>query len=201
MNTYFIIYCAVLVLLGAAYCFFGYRLLRILMSAAGFVLGFSLGMTYIDAPALTAVLVSVLIGLAAAALLYFVYNIGVFAAGACFGAAVAKAAISAFALPSTGLAAIVIVAVLGLLGGILALVVKRIFLVICTSFLGAGLTVNGVVLFVTGHSAGVDVGSVRKIALSLRDVSFTEDYVYLIAALALGLMGALVQLFKTAKKK
>ena len=200
VETYNVIYCGVCVLLGAAFCFFGYKLLRLLMAAAGFVAGFSLGMMYIETTSET-LLICILVGLAGAALMYFVYSIGVFAAGAGMGASIAKIVLPMLAIPQGGGFAIVLTIVLGLLGGILALVIKRTIIIISTAFVGAEVTVNGVVMIATGSAASLDISSAEKMLDGLKSISITDKDVYFVAAIALAVVGILVQYFKTAAKK
>ena len=202
VETYNVIYCGVCVLLGAAFCFFGYKLLRLLMAAAGFVAGFSLGKMYIETTSeTTTLLICILVGLAGAALMYFVYSIGVFAAGAGMGASIAKIVLPMLAIPQGGGFAIVLTIVLGLLGGILALVIKRTIIIISTAFVGAEVTVNGVVMIATGSAASLDISSAEKMLDGLKSISITDKDVYFVAAIALAVVGILVQYFKTAAKK
>ena len=109
------------------------------------------------------------------------------------GASIAKIVLPMLAIPQGGGFAIVLTIVLGLLGGILALVIKRTIIIISTAFVGAEVTVNGVVMIATG--------SAEKMLDGLKSISITDKDVYFVAAIALAVVGILVQYFKTAAKK
>lgn len=199
VETYGTIYCGICVLLGAAFCFFGYRLLRILIAVAGFVAGFSLGMMYIETSSeMTTLLICVIVGLAGAALLYFVYNIGIFAIGAGLGASVARLILPLFSIPEASTFALVLIIVLGLLGGILSLLLKRVIMIIGTSFVGSEMTINGIIMFATGSAFKVDISNANKMLETLKNFSIADKDVYIVAAIALAVVGILVQYFKTA---
>ena len=105
------------------------------------------------------------------------------------------------AIPQGGGFAIVLTIVLGLLGGILALVIKRTIIIISTAFVGAEVTVNGAVMIATGSAASLDISSAEKMLDGLKSISITDKDVYFVAAIALAVVGILVQYFKTAAKK
>jgi hypothetical protein len=131
------------VALGVVYCAFGYRFFKVALFATGFM-GFSIGATYLsyllspEGNALAAVL-GILGGLAGGFLFFFVYLIGVFALGASFGGLIGVALTSVAGRDLQPL----LIAVLGVVGGTLALLIQRHVVILATSFCGGGSAVSG----------------------------------------------------------
>jgi MFS family permease len=125
------------VVLGLVNCFFGYRLFRFMLGVFGFLLGavagFFIASSVTDGQVLWLVLGAIVGGLAGAALLSFLYVVGVFLAGAWAGAWLAGLAgtLTGLELPTWA----VIIAAVAV--GIVALILQRVLLILVTAFGGA----------------------------------------------------------------
>ena len=141
----------IVIALGLVACFFGYRLLRIVLAILGFILGALLGFVVAtslgagDTVALVAALVGGLIG---AALLAFVYKLGVFLVGAVAGA-VLGGIIGASLGGSLQIAAVVVAAVLV---GIVAVLFQRVVIILATAFTGSWVVVQAGTALISGRT-------------------------------------------------
>lgn len=145
------------VVLGLVVALFGYDLLRAALALAGFLLG-----------AIAAGTVAALAGAGDPAVLGFavgggmlgalifggLYLAGVFALGAMGGALVAGAAASSL----SGLAHGAAVVATGLVGGLLAVRLRRPVLAVCSALVGAAAMVAGALHLVLGAQEARDVG-------------------------------------------
>ena len=126
-------------IIGALLLFFGYRWFRILLAAAGFVLGLLLGLALVSKPALLAWLAGLVLGLVGAALMGFFYLLGVFV----------LAALATFLIAGTVVgmlfpaAAPVVVLAVSLIGGILGVVLQRYLISGITAAYGASQVILG----------------------------------------------------------
>jgi hypothetical protein len=143
---------AALVLLigGVVACFFGYRLFRIVLAIAGFIVG-SLAASSVfgvsdTGPMLVAALVGGLIG---AAILIAAYFVGVALVGAGLGAAAANLAFAATDQDPHFLV-LVLFTILGAAG---AMYLQRYFIIVGTAFGGAWTLIVGVMALVGNRTA------------------------------------------------
>lgn len=136
------ILCLVLVFFGAGLCFFGYRIFRVCLAAAGLLLGLWAGTLLAEELALVDLartLIVAGIALLGAVLAAAVYHVGVFITG---GAALGGAAL----LVSTRLGHPLGVPILGGIiaaGGILAVAAHRRLVIYATSLVGALVVLGG----------------------------------------------------------
>jgi hypothetical protein len=134
---------------GVVACFFGYRLFRIVLSFAGFVLGGLMASSLVG-PGDTAWLIGAWVvgGLIGMGLLYAGYYVGVALVGAGLGALLAHLAFQASGEPPPFL----IVLVAAIVGAIGSMFLQKYFIVIGTSFGGAWTLILGVMALL-GDSA------------------------------------------------
>jgi hypothetical protein len=170
------------VLIGILFCFFGYRLFKIVLGIAGFIWGALLvasvvfGLTH---STLAAVLAGLAGGIVFALLAVFLYYVGVFILGTFFGAA-----IGIFVLAIVGVMTPVwVILILAVLGGVLAVIFQRFMIILSTAFVGAWAVVFGVFHLIP----------------KTEGVAYT--YIALVAWIVLGVIGMLVQYRVTARKK
>lgn len=118
---------AISVVVGLAALLYGYRLFKLFVFLAGFAIGMSVGQLFTNTP------VAILIGLVVGALCYVLWFIGVFLLGAAVGVIVAF---------SIGLRDSVAVAVVAVACGCLAVAIRKLMIIIYTSYFGAGLLIG-----------------------------------------------------------
>jgi hypothetical protein len=189
---------AILILIGGIVaCFFGYRLFRIVLALAGFILGgfaassiFGVGDT---GPMIIAFLVGGLIG---AAILFAAYFVGVALIGAGLGALVANLAFAA------GEAAphFLVVIFMSIAGAAAAMYLQRYFIIVGTGFGGAWTIIVGAMALMGDAAAQAAAASNNVWVLFPLDPAPGQQWVPW-AWLALGAIGTGVQLGITGGEK
>src|SRR3989440_11753263 len=103
------------VLLGAVFCFVGYRFFRILIAIWGFFAGFNLGAAGMAAlfgggflGTVTGWVLGIVVGLVIAALAYFFYYFAVVVLGASVGYSIGSGLMGAFGLNNPGFLSVVV---------------------------------------------------------------------------------------------
>lgn len=133
---------AVLIGVGLAVCFFGWRLFQLYLGFIGFAVGLGLGIALTaDAEPFAQLVVGVGIGLVFALIAYGLFVIGFVMAGALLGAAVALALLSA--LNAQASATVVLLVIGAVLGGGLAFLLTDFIIALSTAFTGAGQVIVG----------------------------------------------------------
>lgn len=179
--------------LGILVCFFGYRLMRFTLVIGALTLGAYLGFfiaTKAGAGFWVVALAAIIMGIIAAVLAGFLFKAAVFLLGAVSGALV-----SAVFSSWTGWQHLLILALSGLLGGLLALFIQRPALSFLTAFLGAWWMVAGTYNL---------IGSLLEGARHITRLRLGEGValpLLALAWLALGVLGFFGQMFKTGKKR
>ncbi len=202
------------ILVGVLMCFFGYRLFKLALVVAGFVLGAVVAtyvawrlttqpelvqktLTYPDiisalAQAYNRIVLMVWAlagGIAGAVVSVLMHKVGVFILGVCLGGMLANATM-AQAPAETYL---IVLAVLGLVGGIVALILRRAVVVLSTAL-------NGAIAIVFGGYALVKNYSPREAIDALR--LFNTDLLVLIGcAFVLAIVGGYVQFSSAPRPK
>ena len=182
------------IVLGAAFCFAGYRLFLFLMPLWGFVAGFVAGATGVAAlfgdgflATVTGWVVGIVIGLVCAALAYFFYWAAVVLLGASVGYALGAGVIAGLGWWGwvAFLVGLVVAAAVAI--AIIVLGVPQLLVVVLTALGGASALLGGVLLwFGRVQVADFDQGAVAAIIRS----SWLWLLVYLIIA-ALGVVAQL----------
>ncbi len=129
---------ALVMLVGAAFCFVGYRFFRILIAIWGFFAGFNLGaaaMTalFSNSPFLqttTGIVLGLVIGVVFAALAYFFYYFAVVLLGASAGYALGSGLMEAIGLNNPGFIAVIVGVVLAVVFAFLTVVFTLLLILI-----------------------------------------------------------------------
>jgi len=194
----------VFLLVGIAYCFFGYRIVKIILAILGFVTGGAAGgalgaivggagMGSQEAAVLFAVVGVLLGGIIGAVLFVLLYFVGIFLLGFGLGAMLTAAV---FAAAGTNPDQVVgIVAIVGIAGGVLALFLQRIIIILSTATSGAAMIVMAVLLLF-GAKLDVHPHQGQTLASVLGPLSAVIPFV---CWLALSAAGVVVQFLVTGK--
>ena len=188
---------AVILLLGGLLaCFAGYRIFRIVLGIYGFILGVLLATSIVGTEsAMWTVVASVVGGLTGALILIAAYFVGVALIGAGLGAMAANLIWAAIG----GEPHVLAVVVLAIIGALAALALQRYVIIIATAFGGAQTVVVGAAALMGDRGAAEAAARTVYSVYPLNPVPGSAmDQA---AALGLGLVGILVQLFVTAKGK
>jgi hypothetical protein len=143
---------AVLLLVGLAACFAGYRFFRIVLTVYGFVLGALFASTIVHPTGTVALLVALGVGgLVGAAIFWFGYFVGVALAGGALGAVAFHAGWVAWrgsepSLLVVAFAAVVVAAV--------AVTLQRHVVILATAFVGAETAIAGLMSFMARRADG-----------------------------------------------
>jgi len=173
------------ILLGALQCFSGYRIFKAILGFMGFLLGGAvagaIGFAISEEP-LVALIAGIIGGVIGAALLVALYFVGVFCVGAFLGvvlATVVSAAGQSEPQP-------VVLAIAGLVGGVIALALQKVMIVLATAFGGAWNVAFGIAYFATD---AIDPKNIEQFFRS----GGTLLYMVLLGWLLLGIVGVVVQ--------
>ena len=124
----------VLLVGGVISCFFGYRLFRIVLAIAGFIIGAFAASSIWGPSDTTSMVVSALVGgIAGAAVMFLAYFLGVALVGAGLGATVANLAFAA----GDRAPSVWVVILLSVVGAACAMYLQRYFIIVGTAFGGA----------------------------------------------------------------
>jgi len=210
---------AAAILVGLAWCFAGYRLLRLALFFAGFILFYFITfetLTAIDAvrAALQPWIIMAIaagVGLLGGILVVFVFKVGVFIMGFIFGAAIAIYVVSFTTLSrliisnvdaSWGIWVFAAAVVgLGILVGILAVVFVRFVMVIVTACNGAFVVMSSIDALIPGWNVMGIIGSIFHKDIKVSEIDFKDFRFYVIfgGLLILALAGIFVQFRFTAR--
>ena len=188
---------AVILLLGGLLaCFAGYRIFRIVLGIYGYILGVLLATSIVGTEsAMWTVVASIVGGLIGALILIAAYFVGVALIGAGLGAMAANLIWAAIG----GEPHVLAVVVLAIIGALAALALQRYVIIIATAFGGAQTVVVGAAALMGDRGAAEAAARTVYSVYPLNPVPGSAmDQA---AALGLGLVGILVQLFVTAKGK
>ncbi len=129
------------ILYGLIACFFGWRVFRFTLTVAGVLIGGALGYSAGAGSLVFAIIGAVIGGL----LLYALFRIGIFVAGALLGAVLGIALGLLIGLEQGGL--MLLAVIIGVVaGGLIALVLQKLVVVASTAFSGAASLVGGLAL-------------------------------------------------------
>jgi hypothetical protein len=186
----------VLLLGGLLSCFAGYRVFRVVLGIYGFILGALLASTFPGVDQTWAMLIAALVGgVIGALILIAAYFVGVALIGAGVGAFAANAIWASFGR-EPHIAAVILLSVGGALG---ALALQRYVIIVATAFGGAQTAVVGAAALAGDRwAAAAAARSVYGVYPLDPIPSSRWD---LIAAIVLGIVGLVVQLWITAKGK
>jgi hypothetical protein len=186
-----------LIALGLITCFAGYRLFRVLLAVYGFALGAGLGAvmasSFADGQLLLTLAGAVLGGLAGAVLMVVLYFVGVFGVGTVAGALLVNLLAGAVGVDVP----ILVLFVAGPIGGLLAMLVQRVAIVLATALAGAWAVVGSGAALVGGPSVPLTTLYGRPGIWHSADLPYLGS---LLLWLALAAAGTTVQLLTTANR-
>ena len=189
-----LITCALFLILGISYTFWGYRSLRKLLTVGAALICFA-GVFYLtmDMGLVPSLILSVVAAVLAAIVSHFFFLFALFFLGAGFGAMLGYTITSL--IPFGGqIFKIIIMVLLAAAFGVLALKTRRVYLSFITSYLGAAGVCSSAAFIICAIAVDF-VGRAQTIAL------FKVYSVVVIAAtVILGLIGFIVQLAVTAPR-
>lgn len=187
-----------LVLGGTLACFAGYRLLRTVLGIYGFIIGAMLASSMVDVSnALAMILAAVIGGFAGAVILVFAYFVGVALVGAGLGALIAHVVWTQAAGTDPPALAVIIASILGAVG---TMILQRYVIIVATAFGGAWtIIVGGLTIASAQGVEGLPALGEPWILYPFTPAS-GERWVP-VAWIALGLIGAIVQLATANRKK
>lgn len=185
---------AILLLGGLLACFAGYRIFRVVLGIYGFILGALLATSVVGTEqAMWTILAAIGGGLAGALILIAAYFVGVALIGAGLGAMTANLIWAGVG----GEPHVAVVIVLAIAGALAALALQRYVIIVATAFGGAQTVVVGAAALMGNRQAADAAARAVYSVYPLNPMPGTP--VDLVAALVLGVLGVLVQLFVTAK--
>jgi Domain of unknown function (DUF4203) len=189
---------ALILLVGAAFCFAGYRFFRILIAIWGFFAGFNLGAAGMTAlfgqnflGTTTGWVVGLVVGLVIAVLAYFFYYVAVVLLGASVGYSLGSGLIAAFGLNNPGFLSVTVGIVLAVVFAflILALNLPKLLIMVMTA-LGGAVAILGGLLILTGQIPSTGSTALQYgVAVALVRAS----WFWSIVAIALAVVGFLAQ--------
>jgi|SRR5262245_15695362 len=182
---------------GFVSCFFGYRLFRIVLTVAGFILGAAMASSIFGVsdtgPMVAAAIIGGLLG---AALLYAAYFVGVALVGAGLGALIANLLFAAGDREPR----VWIVVLLAVAGAVASIYLQRYFIIVGTAFGGAWTLIVGA-LALTGDRAAMAAAASGDVwVVYPLDPAPGRQWVR-IAWFALALIGVAVQMSITGGEK
>ena len=180
---------------GIVSCFFGYRLLRVLLAAYGFIGGVLLAVQFGgELEPWSSVALTIGAGAAGAVLAIVAYLAGV----ALLGAASGALALNAFRTAEAGEPGLWLLLGVSLAGALAALVVRRYVIVVGTSFIGSwAALVGGMALAGNSAAAAATRGDVRQMyPLAPVDMQLEFAVAWFVLAAA-----ALVVQFRSGRKR
>jgi hypothetical protein len=184
----------VLVFGGLLSCFAGYRIFRVVLGIYGFILGALLTSSFMGTDQTLWMIVSAIVGgFIGAAILILAYFVGVALIGAGIGALAANAIWAAFGR-EPGVFAVILLAIVGALG---ALALQRYVIIISTAFGGAWTAIVGG-LALAGDRVARHAAARDDVWLAYPLNPAPGQRWVIVVWLAMGLVGALVQLGITA---
>ena len=186
-----------LLLGGAVSCLAGYRLFKLVLAIYGFILGAGLASSAMGASNTAGMVVAALVGgVIGALILVFAYFIGIALVGAGLGALVAHVGWGYVRIGDPPAIAIIVLALLGAIG---AMVLQRYVIIVATAFGGAWTMILGG-LAVAGDRVSARAAHSQSVWILYPTTASAASWVPL-AWIALGLVGAAVQLGLTGRKK
>ncbi|MBA3640825.1 MAG: DUF4203 domain-containing protein [Acidobacteria bacterium] len=187
---------AILLVGGLLACFAGYRIFRVVLGIYGFILGALLATSIVGTEhTMWTILAVIGGGLAGALVLIGAYFIGVALIGAGLGAMLANVIWASIG----GEPHVLVVIALSIAGALAALALQRYVIIIATAFGGAQTVVVGAAALMGNRAAAEAAARTVYSVYPLNPLPATS--MDAVAALVLGIVGALVQLFVTAKGK
>jgi len=186
---------ALVLLVGALFCFAGYRFFRILITIWGFFAGFNLGAAAMTAlfnnaflQTTTGIVLGIVIGLVFAALAYFFYYFAVVLLGATAGYDLGSGFIGAIGLNNPGFIAVIVGVALAVVFALVILLfnLPKLLIMVFTAFGGAVAMLAGLLIL---------LGQVKTAYLQYGDAValVRASWFWTIVAIVIAVVGFLAQ--------
>ena len=197
---------ALLIALGGALaCFAGYRLFRVVLALYGFIFGALIASSMMGITnTVGMVIAAILGGLAGAVILVFAYYLGIALVGAGLGALVTHLAWNAVS-PASDPPAVAVILV-AIVGAVAAMLLQRYVIIVGTAFGGAWTLIVGGLAVMGDRAAVRAAAAVGNVSADAAWILYPlspapgEHWVP-VAWLALGVVGTVVQLMLTGRKR
>ncbi len=171
---------------GLVDCFFGYRIFRLVLSIIGFIIGASIGLALTaESAQLTQILVALVGGLIGAVLMNALYFLGVVIAGALLGALAVNLLLAALGVEPNA----VFLVIGAVIGGVVALVLNKLTIILSTAFSGAAGIIYGLSLLIPSLGGFDPMGALSRINAERGEPSL----ILVVAWIILGVAGVGVQ--------
>lgn len=201
------VYLIVQVVLAILYCFWGYRFMRTLIGVYGFLIGSLLCLVIslaCGASITLAIILSIVAGLVIGGIAFSLYSVGIFFVGAFWGLSLSSFVLSFASVSSDSVLGIIITVLTALVLGILALKLRRPFLIVSTSFSGGSnlAMYGGFFLLNFSNLSGLGEHELSHfVQATLPNFIAANQTGLAIASLIFGVLGILIQFLATAKNK
>lgn len=184
-----------ILLIGAAFCFAGYRFFRILIAIWGFFAGFNLGASAMVAlfgqtflGTATGWVLGIVVGLVIAVMAYFLYYVAIVLLGASVGYAFGSGLIGAIGLNNPGFVSVIVGAALAVILAIVILVLNlpKLLIMVFTAIGGAATIVTGFLLL---------FGQIHTVALQygFAAAAIRASWIWSLVVIVLAVVGFLAQ--------
>ncbi len=181
-----------IVIVGLVVCFGGYGFWRIALIIGGFVLGYSLGASWISADQwLLQITVGIVVAIIGGIVAYFLWSLGMVMAGLILGAALGASLMLALNATPDGLIVTIGAIAGGLIGAVLVYFVKDLAVIVILAFAGAAAVSLGVTTalpFLLNAANPAETATFLQNALGI-----SLQLLNLIIIIGLGLLGTVVQ--------
>jgi hypothetical protein len=187
------LFLGIAILIGALECFFGYKIFKTILGLIGFLIGAALGAGIAYAQSgdkIFTLLAGIVGGLIGAGLLVALYFVGVFLIGALLGGILVE---MLYRLSNHDPVLVVIITV-AIIVGVIAVIFQKLMIIVSTSFSGSWMVVNGLAYFFINAGSPTDIGTFLRSGGS-------NSYIILLCAIALGIIGAVIQYRSTPTLK
>jgi len=198
-----IVFSILLIIFGAAYCFFGYRLFHILLFILGWIIGAVIFWNVLEEHTTLApwavLVIAVTIGILFGILAIVFYFIGIFVVGALLGLIIISSILSVKegTLIPNETVRIVVVVIFSLFCGVLAIFLQKIMIIVSTAITGAYWIVSGIDYLIKGNISQFIPEMFRG---NLEDLQTNwKTWLMLSFLIVLSIAGIVVQLMKTSK--
>ncbi len=178
--------------LGALYCFFGYRIFKIILGILGFIGGASaaaaVAFDIFGREQVILIVAGLVGGIMGAVLMVVLYFIGIFLLGAWLGS------LLGILLTGGGGSTVetVIILTLAVMGGIVAVLLQKLMIILSTALGGSWSIVSGIFYFVGGGFGPIRSFQYHPNPKILRSMG-VQGYVMLLCWVLLGIAGIIVQ--------
>jgi Domain of unknown function (DUF4203) len=185
---------------GLVAVFFGYRLFRAVLPVFGFVLGAIVGAQAVNLifgdgflVTILSIVTAVVVGLVFGVLAYAFWALGVILVIGGMGFAIGSALLPAFGLDADVISWVIGAAVaLGFAAAAFVLRLPRAIVTVVTALWGAGATLGGVMVL-------LQIIEPEQLGYGGVDAVVSESFIWLLAFIALAVVGAVFQAFTTAE--